>query len=375
MSELEMEEIRPIEPGPATGHGLHAAPDGSRRQAYGVGLMSGGLDSTLAAAVLKEAGARVLGLHFSTGFCMTDHRRAIGRKNEDPRRLRNEALHAGGDIEVEVRVIDVAEEYFEMVKAPKHGYGSKANPCIDCRIFMLEKARQVMVEEGADFVFTGEVLGQRPFSQHMAALRMIEKETGLEGRLLRPLSAHYLPPTIAEKEGRIERATLLAIRGRSRRPQAALAARLGVVDYPQPSGGCCYLADENFARKFMDKLGHPGDGGSITREEIILLKVGRHFRLGPGTKLIVGRDEGENNFIERFASGRWMLRSMDHLGPISILEGAWDEAILTEAARIAARYGDGHHEPIVRVEARKGDDIRVLPVSPAIDSDLGAIRI
>ena len=345
------------------------------RSAYGVGLMSGGLDSTLAAAVLKESGARVLGLFFSTGFCMTDHRRAIGRKNEDPRRLRNEALHAGGDLDVEVRVIDVAEEYFEMVKAPKHGYGSKANPCIDCRIFMLEKAKQVMKEEGADFVFTGEVVGQRPFSQHMAALRMIEKETGLEGRLLRPLSAHYLPPTIPEKEGLLDRGRLLAIRGRSRRPQHALATRLGVVDYPQPSGGCCYLADENFARKFMDKLGHADERARITREEIVLLKVGRHFRLGPGTKVIVGRDEGENNFLERFVAGRWTLRSADHLGPVTILEGTCDAELLSTAARITARYGDGHHLETVRVEAKLGERVEMLSVAPAADSDLGAIRI
>jgi hypothetical protein len=344
------------------------------RRPFGVGLMSGGLDSTLAAAVLKESGARVLGLHFSTGFCMTDHRRAIGRKNEDPRRLRNEALHAAGDIEVEIRVVDVAEEYFELVKAPKHGYGSKANPCIDCRIFMLEKARQVMEEEGADFVFTGEVLGQRPFSQHMAALRMIEKETGLAGRLLRPLSAQFLPPTIAEKEGLLDRARLLSIRGRSRKPQQDLARRLGVVDYPQPSGGCCYLADENFARKFMDKLAHPG-GGRISREEIVLLKVGRHFRLGPATKVVVGRDEGENNFLERYTPGRWTLRSADHVGPITIIEGEADAIAIEAAARIAARYGDGHAEASIRVEATLGSESRVLSVPPALDSELNAIRI
>jgi tRNA-uridine 2-sulfurtransferase len=349
--------------------------DSPSRPPFGVGLMSGGLDSTLAAAVLKEAGARVLGLHFSTGFCMTDHRRAVGRKDEDPRRLRNEALHAAGDIEVEIRVIDVAEEYFEMVKAPKHGYGSRANPCIDCRIFMLEKAKEVMLEEGADFIFTGEVVGQRPFSQHMAALRLIEKETGLAGRLLRPLSAQYLPPTIAEKEGRLDRGRLLAIRGRSRRPQAELARRLGVVDYPQPSGGCCYLADENFARKFMDKLAHPGGGGRIQREEIILLKVGRHFRLGPETKVIVGRDEGENNFLERHTVGRWTLRSADHLGPVTIVEGAAADEALEAAARITARYGDGHLEPSVRVEARRDGETRMILVRPALDAEVNAVRI
>ncbi|MBI3450281.1 MAG: thiamine biosynthesis protein [Acidobacteria bacterium] len=345
------------------------------RAAFGVGLMSGGLDSTLAAAILKEAGARVVGLNFSTGFCMTDHRRAIGRQGEDPRRLRNEALRAASDIDVEIRVIDVAEEYFEMVKAPKHGYGSKANPCIDCRIFMLERARQVMLDEGADFVFTGEVLGQRPFSQHMASLRLIEKETGLAGRLLRPLSAQYMPPTIPEKEGLIDRGRLLSIRGRSRRPQAELARRLGVVDYPQPSGGCCYLADENFARKFMDKLSHPAAEGKITRDEIILLKVGRHFRLGPATKVIVGRDEGENAFLERFAEGRWELRAAEHVGPVTIVEGDAGEEVLIEAARIAARYGDGRAESSVRIALKRGEERRLLDVPPALDAEIDSRRL
>jgi len=345
------------------------------RAAFGVGLMSGGLDSTLAAAILKEAGARVVGLNFSTGFCMTDHRRAIGRPDEDPRRLRNEALRAASEIDVEIRVIDVAEEYFEMVKAPKHGYGSKANPCIDCRIFMLEKARRVMQEEGADFVFTGEVLGQRPFSQHMASLRLIEKETDLAGRLLRPLSAQFLPPTIPEKEGLIDRGRLLAIRGRSRRPQAEIARRLGVVDYPQPSGGCCYLADENFARKFMDKLSHPSAEGKITRDEIILLKVGRHFRLGPATKVIVGRDEGENAFLERFAEGRWELRATEHVGPVTIVDGDADEGALREAARISARYGDGRAEAIVRIALRRGEDRRIFDVPPALDAEIDSRRL
>ncbi len=353
-----------------------AAPgSGGSRTAFGIGLMSGGLDSTLAAAVLKEAGARVVGLNFSTGFCMTDHRRAIARKDEDPRRLRNDALHAGASLDIEIRIIDVADQYMDMVKAPKHGYGSRANPCIDCRIFMLEKAKAVMLEEGADFIFTGEVLGQRPFSQHLAALRLIEKETGLEGRLVRPLSAQYLPPSIPEKEGLLDRGRLLAIRGRSRRPQEDLARRLGVVDYPQPSGGCCYLADENFSRKFMDALRHPVPGGDIGREDLILLKVGRHFRLGPANKVIVGRDEGENNFLERYTSGRWTLRATDHQGPITILQGPAADDHLREAARITARYGDGRAAGEVRIQAVLGAETRHLVVSPATDAELEAIRI
>ena len=347
--------------------------EGARRP-YGVGLMSGGLDSTLAAAVLKESGARVLGLHFSTGFCMTDHRRAIGRKNEDPRRLRNEALHAAGDIEVEIRVIDVAEEYFEMVKAPKHGYGSKANPCIDCRIFMLEKARQVMEEEGADFVFTGEVLGQRPMSQHLQALNLIEKECGIAGYLLRPLSAKHLPPTIPERLGWIDREKLMGINGRSRKEQMAYGAERGIDDYPQPSGGCCFLADENFARRFHDKREH-SKVEEIRREEMILLKVGRHFRLAPRVKIIVARDEAENQFLSRYLSGGWRFEVLDCGSPITLVEGDPDEPTRQLIASITARYSDRRTDPLVEVSARRDDREEKLLVPPVADRLLETYRI
>src|SRR5687767_14661518 len=189
----------------------------SRKPLKAVGLMSGGLDSTLAARVLKDQGVEVIGLHFNTGVCTVDHRRAIGRKGDDPRRLRNPGIQAGAEAQVEVRVVDIADEYLEMVKHPRHSYGQAANPCIDCRIFMLNKARQIADQEGAEVIFTGEVLGQRPMSQHRNALDQIEKETGLRGRLLRPLSAQHLPATDAEREGRLDRERLLSIKGRSRR--------------------------------------------------------------------------------------------------------------------------------------------------------------
>jgi len=355
------------------------------RSLKAVGLMSGGLDSTLAARVLKEQGVEVIGLHFNTGFCTVDHRRAIARKDEDPRRLRNPALQAGAEAQVEVRVVDVADEYIEMVKHPRHGYGAAANPCIDCRIFMLNKAREVADQEGADVIFTGEVLGQRPMSQHRNALDLIEKETGLAGRLLRPLSAQHLRPTDAEREGRLDRERLLSIKGRSRREQERLADEMEIDEYPQPSGGCCFLADRNFGRRFHDLVREEdATGRKVGRDEIMLLKVGRHFRLSATLKAIVGRDEAENAFLDRFRAGRWRLQALEHLGPMTLVQApAGEEDGLKAAAAITARYCDGHGQPWVKVRATLFDASlepeeaadRVLEVEPAPESDLAAWRV
>src|SRR5467141_171245 len=255
-----------------------------------IGLLSGGLDSTLAARVLLEQGIEVIGLHYSTGFCMNDHRRAMARPDEDPKRMRNEGLRAGADLGIPIEVLDAGEAYLRMVLNPRHGYGSRANPCIDCRIFMIHGAAEYMREHGGHFVFTGEVLGQRPMSQHMQSLRLIEKECGIEGYLLRPLSARHLPPTLPEQLGWVDRDRLLGISGRSRKEQMEWSRTWGISDYPQPAGRCCYLADENFAKRFHDKKQHASPE-EIRREELILLKVGRHFRLGPNVKIIVARDE------------------------------------------------------------------------------------
>ncbi len=329
-----------------------------------VGLMSGGLDSTLAAGLLRAQGVEVIGLNFSTGFCVTDHHRAIGRKDDD-RNLRNEALRAGADAGVEVRIIDVADEYIEMVKRPRHGYGHGANPCIDCRIFMLNKAREVADAEGAEVIFTGEVLGQRPMSQHRPALDLIERETGLKGRLLRPLSARRLAPTRAEQEGRLSRDGLLDIKGRSRREQVRLAADLEIDDFPQPSGGCCFLADRNFGQRFHDLVREEDAGGRhVGRDEIMMLKVGRHFRLSPTVKVIVGRNEGENAFLDRYRPGRWRFAAMDVMGPVALAQGDLDETMLQTAASITARYCDTAGPGPSRVGAERyaaGGDLTAPP--------------
>jgi len=353
---------------------MMATPPERSARVRAVGLLSGGLDSTLAARVLLEQGIEVLGLNYSTGFCMNDHRRALGRSEDDPRRLRNEGLRAGSDLGIPIEILDAGEAYLKMVLNPKHGYGKRANPCIDCRIFMIHGAADYMREHGAQFVFTGEVLNQRPMSQHMRSLRLVEKECGIPGYLLRPLSAQHLPPTVPEQRGWVDRDRLLAICGRSRKEQIALSRTWRIEDYPQPSGGCCFLADESFARRFHDKKEH-SDVENIRREELILLKVGRHFRLAPALKIIVARDESENNFLSRFVDSRWRFEVPDTGSPITLVEGEPDLEMRRLIAAITARYSDRRSEPLVEVSGRRAEHEERLVVSPLADQALEAYRI
>jgi tRNA-specific 2-thiouridylase len=344
-----------------------------------IGMISGGLDSTLALALVKGQGIEVKAVNFYTGFCITETQRRKGGR-PDGTVPRNEALRAGADLEVEVEYVDVSgEEYLDLIVNPRHGYGANANPCVDCRIFMMRRAREIMEREGAAFVFTGEVLGQRPKSQRRDTLRTVERESGLTGRLLRPLSARLLEPTLAEREGKVDRARLLDISGRSRQRQIELARELGLADWPQPAGGCCYLTDESFARKFFDVLEAreaAGEERRIRREDIVLLSAGRHFRLSPKVKLMVGRTEGENAVLESYAGGRARLAARDLNGPVALVEGepTWEERI--QAARIVARYGKGKDLPRVAVEWAEDGAVEVLEVEPWRDeAGLEASRI
>jgi hypothetical protein len=344
-----------------------------------IGMISGGLDSTLALALVKRQGIEVKAVNFYTGFCITETQRRKGGR-PDGTIPRNEALRAGADLEVEVEYVDVSgDDYLDLIVNPRHGYGANANPCVDCRIFMMRHAREIMEREGADFVFTGEVLGQRPKSQRRDTLRTVERESGLTGRLLRPLSARLLEPTIPEREGKVDRARLLDVSGRSRQRQIALARELGLADWPQPAGGCCYLTDESFSRKLFDVLDAreaSGEERRIRREDIVLLSTGRHFRLSPGVKLMVGRTEGENGILESYAGGRARLAARDLTGPVALVEGepTWEERI--QAARIVARYGKGKDQPLVAVEWAEDGVVEVLEVEPWRDeAQLEASRI
>ncbi len=339
-----------------------------------VALLSGGLDSTLALRMMKDQGIEVHAVNFYTGFCVVESKRGQGRKNSKGEPYRNEALRAAADVGVEVELVDISKEYMEMVVNPRFGYGANANPCIDCRIFMLKKAREIMEEVGADFIVTGEVLGQRPMSQRRHPMEVIETAAGLQGKIVRPLTARSCAPSDAEKEALVDRERLGRITGRSRKPQMQLARELGIEDYPSPAGGCCYLADEAYARKFYDYLDHL-DERHLTARDAIVLATGRHFRIGERAKVIVGRDEEENRVLETHIESETKLFARDFRGPLTLLQGEATEGNLSVAASLAARYGDGKRKPAVCIGVEMHGAERTLTAAPCSDEDLDRWRI
>lgn len=342
-----------------------------------VAMLSGGLDSSLAVKIVADQGIEVLGVNYNTGFCLTDHRRkmyGLGARL-DPQSLRNEALAAGAKWGLPVEIVDISDEYLRILTKPRHGYGSAVNPCIDCRIFMLKKTREHMEKLGAGFIITGEVIGQRPMSQMRKTLKLIEKESGCEGLILRPLSAKLLEPTIAEINGWIDREKLYDFNGRSRKPQIRLAKEIGLEEYPQPAGGCCFLTDKNYARRMRDLFRH-ADKKNVTTDQVLLLKVGRHFRLDEQTKLIVGRNEAENLFLEKTAGRLPRLYCTDVQGPLSLVEGGAGEGAISTAAGITARYSDADISETVEVKVIFPDEsTRILKVQPMDPKQCEQIRI
>jgi tRNA-specific 2-thiouridylase len=342
-----------------------------------LGMLSGGLDSTLATKLLVDQGIECVGINFYTGFCITEQKRRVVGTDDNGERIRNEALDTGAKLEVPVELVDISENYLKMVTRPRYGYGKNVNPCIDCRIHMWSRARELMAEHDARFIYTGEVLGQRPMSQHRRALDLIEKNSGLPGLILRPLSAHLLPPTIPEQRGWVDRSRLLGLRGRSRKEQMRLAEELGIEDYPTPAGGCCFLTDENYAAKFRDLVSNREPDRELSQNDVVLLGMGRHFRLGPELKIIVGRNEPENHAIVRLKEGRLTCTTLDHPGPTTLVEGPASREDLRKVAAITARYSDGKRESRVRVTftlpSGEQEDVVVEPLSG--DSELDAMRV
>ena len=246
-----------------------------RRKA--VALISGGLDSMLAARVIADQGVDVEGVNFFTGFCVEGHTHAIReKKRKTPKR--NNALWVAEQLGIKLHIIDVIEEYKDIVLNPKHGYGANLNPCLDCKVFMVKKAMELwvndafMAEHNFDFIVTGEVVGQRPKSQRRDTMPLIASESGAEDRLLRPLSARLLPQTLPEREGWVDRDALFAFHGRNRKPQIDLARRLGLEDWAQPAGGCCFLTDASYSEKLADLWRAQGER-SYELDDVMLLKV------------------------------------------------------------------------------------------------------
>ena len=342
-----------------------------------IGLLSGGLDSALATKLMQRQGIEVKAVNFYTGFCTTDFRRQVNRRKAEGKVYLNESLQTAAHLGVEIDYIDISATYIkDVLMEPKYGYGKAINPCLDCRSYMLRRAKLYMEEHGAQFVFTGEVLGQRPMSQHRRALDIVAKESGLDGLLVRPLSARLLPATVPEQQGWLDREGLGAVSGRSRKEQYRLAQELGVNVYSQPAGGCCSLADRNYARKMNDLLEHIEEGVVPALDDVILLKVGRHFRPSENLKVVVGRDEVENVFLERYAgNGRVFLCTVDVNGPAAIVEGRVGEEEIRTAAGIAARYSDMEGMPSIRIKYESDSQSGIMEVAPLPAHEIDGWRL
>jgi len=331
-----------------------------------VALISGGLDSLLAARVMQEQGVHVEGLNFYTGFCVEGHTHAI-RKKDQKKSKRNNALWVAEQLGIRLHIIDIVEEYKQVVLNPKHGYGANLNPCLDCKIFMVKKAHEWIRRKGFDFIITGEVMGQRPMSQRKDTMPVVAHESGAEDLLLRPLCAKNLPATLPEREGWVERDRLYDFSGRSRKPQMALAERFGIEDYAQPAGGCCFLTDAQYSVKLAD-LWQARGSRAYEMDDIMLLKVGRHLRPAPQFKLIIAREEGEGNFLQGYRKQFPHLTTTSHAGPLALIDGRVDEQDVELASRIVARYSQGRDEAVVELSYVDGDgresQLRVRPFKP-----------
>ncbi|WP_042684243.1 DUF814 domain-containing protein [Candidatus Nitrosotenuis chungbukensis] len=327
-----------------------------------VALLSGGLDSQLAVKMMQSQGFEVSAVAIKTPFCDFDCGRGCGFE------IRERADTLG----VNLKTVYLGDEYIEMLKNPKHGFGSGMNPCIDCRSMMFKAAKKHMDEIGADFIISGEVLGQRPMSQHGPALKTIEKESELEGYIVRPLSGALLPKTIPEENGLIKRENLGMVRGRTRRMQLQMAQEYGIENPPNAGGGCL-LTDPAFAIRAKDLFAHIDNP---TTNDIDLLKIGRHFRLDKTTKLIVGRNQDENNMIKALAlPNDIVFYAKDHVGPNALLRGDNVENHKQISAAITLRYSDAPKETSGTVIAEKANDKSDISVIRAEESEYLQYRV
>lgn len=334
--------------------------------AKAVALLSGGLDSTVAVKLMVEQGVEVHALNFTSTFCNCNSGGASkgGCKSESKR--------VADEFGIPIKVITKGLDYMEIVRNPRFGYGKGINPCVDCRLFMFRKAKDYMEEIGADFILTGEVLGQRPMSQRRDVFSRIEKECGLEGLILRPLCAHALEPTIPEKRGLVDRSKLLGVVGRSRREQIDLASKLNVVDYPCPSGGCL-LTDKVFSKKVRDLLDHKND---LTTKDLLLLKAGRHFRYH-GVKVVVGRDKADNNRIRSLVQpGDTLVEPVDFHGPVALVCGKSKNGVVGFAGSLIKKYALDKAPEYCRVRAiNDGSSIEVEVEASATGELIDSTRV
>jgi tRNA U34 2-thiouridine synthase MnmA/TrmU len=289
-------------------------------------VFSGGLDSMLASELIRAQGIEVLALFFETPFFASP-----------------QARKSAESIALPIKVVDITDSHLEMLKNPKYGYGGHMNPCIDCHALMIRTAGGMLEQERASFIITGEVMGQRPMSQNLKALSMVASESGFQKLILRPLSAKRLPITLPEEKGWVDRERLLGFSGRSRKPQMELAERLHITEYPSPAGGCL-LTDEVFSRRLKDLL---SASPHLALREIELLKLGRHFRIGPHTKLVVGRNEKENHTIHSLSKETdLVLRTVSVPGPTVLVLGDLTPEMEDLAASITVSYSDAGNDEL-----------------------------
>ncbi len=288
-----------------------------------VALISGGLDSTLAIYLVKRQGIDVTAVHFSSFF-------SVG----DPETKDSPVLITAKQLGVPVEFITRGPDFIDLLRNPRYGYGKNVNPCIDCRIYSLVKAREFMEQIGATFLVTGEVVGQRPMSQRRHTLRLIEKQAQCRGIVLRPLSAKVLPPTGPEEADIVDRNLLLDVAGRGRKKQLALAAELKLTGYSAPAGGCL-LTDKNFSRRVRDLL---QDSSDVSADDLEALRIGRHYRIRPGLKVIVGRSESENDQLEALSSGKLIFSPVDFPGPLILVQGTPDSEETAFIGGLIFRY-------------------------------------
>lgn len=322
-----------------------------------VALLSGGLDSTLAICVMKEQGVEIEAINFQTMFgCCKDDARGVAYK-----------------LGVPFTLLKVGDDYLKMIEKPKHGYGRGINPCVDCRSYMFDLGKKFMEQVGASFIISGEVLGQRPMSQKKRDFETIEKETGLEGRILRPLSAKLLPETGPEKEGLIDRSKLHAIQGRSRYELLKLASKYGIENPPHPSSGCS-LTSPLFAKKVRDIFDHHPH---YQRWEFEALKMGRHFRLDGESKVIIAKNQNENEYFENLQpEGSTLLICDNFAGPTALMTGPETARRLQLAAELILRYAQKPFPPVCELKVVQGHSERIIQASHAAEEEMvDALRI
>ncbi|MBD3256799.1 DUF814 domain-containing protein [candidate division GN15 bacterium] len=334
-----------------------------RKKPHAIALFSGGLDSALAILLMLRQDIEVTALTFMTHFgCDLKDRSSCG-SNPYP---------MAEQFGFNVKLMHLGQKFVDIVENPKYGRGSQMNVCVDCRILMLTEAKNCMEMVGADFVVTGEVMGQRPFSQVRDRMNLVIREAGLRGRLLRPLSAKLLPPTEPELAGLVDRDKLERIYGRSRKRQMELAEEFGLSDYPTPAAGCL-LTDAGYSNRLRDLLAHTE---RITFDDLNLLRVGRHFRLDRQTKVVVGRNESDNDQLRRLKQPHhYHLEAVEVGSPVTLLIGPYTRENVEKAAMITARYTKARYEPQVRVAVQNGDDPMEVSVTPAAEEDLSYVIV